>query len=158
MLIVYRAPWKHKMCHNWPSSLLHWHAKWWNGSTLQASLPRCWKRIERLKSYFAKSKGFSLETTTEIDDSAQCSSSIVKTVPSVHQVSSRQRKALLVLMMPQHLWRVVLVTHLFSPWGDSVPQSITTPSGGCPMDEIQDTWVIHNNRFQTKQFLSKVNN
>ena len=29
--------------------------------------------------------------------------------------------------------------------GDSVSQSLTIPSDGCPMDEIQDAWVIHNN-------------
>jgi len=40
-------------------------------------------KLKKLKPYFAKSKGFSVETTSaQVDDSAQCSSSIVKTEKS----------------------------------------------------------------------------
>ena len=47
-------------------------------------------KLKKIKILFAKTKGFSVETTTaQIDDSAQCSSSIVKA-----------EKVLLVLMMP----------------------------------------------------------
>jgi len=146
MLIVYWVPWEHKMHHNWPSSLLHGHVKWWNGSALQASLSWCRKRVEKIKSYFAKTKGFSVETTVisaHIDDSAQCSSSIVKTEKSTAGVHDS-----LVCAVPTSLKSCSSDPSILPmpKQGDSVSQSITITRGdGCPMDEIQDTWIIHNN-------------
>ena len=97
-----------------------------------------------------------METTTaQIDDSAQCSSSIVKTEKSTAGVNDA-----LVCAAPTFLKDCSSDPSILPlpKQGDSASQSITIPSDGCPMDEIQDTWVIHNNHSLSLSDKAVMNN
>jgi len=101
--------------------------------------------LKKIKSYFAKVKAFTVETTTQSDQSTKPEKSIVKINDPACTVVKAEPTFLKVHPCSDHD-----ILPIPTKQGDNLPSCstsyITLPDdGSCPVNELQDVWVTHDN-------------
>ena len=99
--------------------------------------------LKKIKSYFAKVKAFTVETTTQSDQSTRPEKSIVK----INDPACAVVKAELTFLKA-HPCSYHDILPIPAEQGDNLPSCstsyITLPDdGSCPVNELQDVWVTH---------------